>query len=228
MSHGPSWAFENQGYITGIAIATKDFSMYFPIQHEGGGNLDKNLILKWMTKQMSYENDKVFHNSLYDMGWLKRYSIKVNGTIHDTMFAAPLIDENQYSYSLNNLGEKYCGETKDETLLQEAAEAYGLNPKSEMYRLPAKYVGPYGEQDAALTLKLWGVFKELLITENVVKIYDLETSLIPILLDMRYKGVPVDLDVAEKVGKKLKKKTLYLLTSIKSLELNLTYGQHSQ
>ena len=29
MSHGPSWAFENQGYITGIAIATKDFSMYF-------------------------------------------------------------------------------------------------------------------------------------------------------------------------------------------------------
>tara|TARA_R110000851_G_scaffold43265_2_gene107137 strand:+ start:2009 stop:3898 length:1890 start_codon:yes stop_codon:yes gene_type:complete len=214
MSHGPSWAFENQGYITGIAIATKDFSMYFPIQHEGGGNLDKNLILKWMTKQMSYENDKVFHNSLYDMGWLKRYGIKVNGTIHDTMFAAPLIDENQYSYSLNNLGEKYCGETKDETLLQEAAEAYGLNPKSEMYRLPAKYVGPYGEQDAALTLKLWGVFKELLITENVVKIYDLETSLIPILLDMRYKGVPVDLDVAEKVGKKLKKEEDTILTNI--------------
>ena len=214
MSHGPSWAFTDAGYITGIAIATKDFSMYFPIQHEGGGNLDKGLVLKWMAKQMSYENDKVFHNSLYDMGWLKRYNIKVNGTIHDTMFAAPLIDENQYSYSLNNLGEKYCGETKDETLLSQAAEAYGLNPKSEMYRLPAKYVGPYGEQDAALTLKLWGVFKELIKVENVSKIYDLETSLIPILLDMRYKGVPVDLDVAETVGKKLKKEEDQILTSV--------------
>ena len=214
MSHGPSWAFADTGYITGIAIATKDFNMYFPIQHEGGGNLDKNLVIKWMTKQMTHENDKVFHNSLYDMGWLKRYGIKVHGKIQDTMFAAPLIDENQYSYSLNNLGEKYCGETKDETLLIEAAQAYGLNPKSEMYRLPAKYVGPYGEKDAGLTLQLWQVFKELIKLENVGKIYDLETSLIPILLDMRYKGVPVDLDVAEKVSKKLKKEEDTILTSI--------------
>ena len=83
-----------------------------------------------------------------------------------------------------------------------------------MYRLPAKYVGPYGEQDAALTLKLWGVFKELIKVENVSKIYDLETSLIPILLDMRYKGVPVDLDVAETVGKKLKKEEDQILTSV--------------
>ena len=214
MSHGPSWAFADVGYITGIAIATEDFSMYFPIQHEGGGNLDKDLVIKWMTKQMSYENDKIFHNSLYDVGWLKRYGIKVHGKIQDTMFAAPLIDENQYSYSLNNLGEKYCEETKDETLLLQAAEAYGLNPKSEMYKLPARYVGPYGEQDAALTLKLWQVFKELIKLENVGKIYELETSLIPILLDMRYKGVPVDLDVAEKVSKKLKKEEDTILTSI--------------
>lgn len=214
MSHGPSWAFPDTGYITGIGVATKDFSMYFPIQHEGGGNLDKGLVLRWFTKQMAYENDKVFHNSLYDMGWLKRYGIKVNGKIQDTMFAAPLIDENQYSYSLNNLGEKYCGETKDETLLIEAAEAYGLNPKSEMYKLPAKYVGPYGEQDAELTLKLWQVFKELIKLENVGKIYDLETSLIPILLDMRYKGVPVDLDVAEKVSKRLKKEEDSILNAI--------------
>ena len=112
MSHGPSWAFPDTGYITGIGVATKDFSLYFPIQHEGGGNLDKGLVLRWFTKQMTYKNDKIFHNSLYDVGWLKRYGIEVHGKIQDTMFAAPLIDENQYSYSLNNLGEKYCGETK--------------------------------------------------------------------------------------------------------------------
>ena len=41
MSHGPSWAFPDAGYITGVAIATKDFSLYFPIQHKGGGNLYK-------------------------------------------------------------------------------------------------------------------------------------------------------------------------------------------
>ena len=123
LSHGPSWAFADTGHVTGIAIATKDFSMYFPIQHKGGGNLDRRMVLNWFTKQMSYSNDKVFHNSLYDLGWIKRIGIKVEGTIHDTMFAAPLIDENQYGYSLNKLGERYLNEIKDETLLKEAAQA---------------------------------------------------------------------------------------------------------
>ena len=214
MSHGPSWAFPDAGYITGVAIATKDFSLYFPIQHKGGGNLDKELVLRWLGKQMLHNNDKIFHNSLYDMGWLKRYGITVNGKIQDTMFAAPLIDENQYSYSLNSLGEKYCGEKKDETLLYNAARAYGVDAKSEMYLLPAKYVGPYGEQDAALTLKLWGVFKKLIELENVGKIYELETGLIPILLDMRYKGVPVDLGVAEQVSKRLQKEEDDILNNI--------------
>jgi len=215
LSHGPSWAFADTGHVTGIAIATKDFSMYFPIQHKGGGNLDRRMVLNWFTKQMSYSNDKVFHNSLYDLGWIKRIGIKVEGTIHDTMFAAPLIDENQYGYSLNKLGERYLNEIKDETLLKEAAQAYGLDPKKDMWKLPAKYVGQYAEQDAALTLKLWQIFKELLKSENVEKIYDLETGLIPILLDMRYKGVPVDLIKAEEVGKQLKKEEESILNNIK-------------
>ena len=215
LSHGPSWAFADTGHVTGIAIATKDFSMYFPIQHKGGGNLDRRMVLNWFTKQMSYSNDKVFHNSLYDLGWIKRIGIKVEGTIHDTMFAAPLIDENQYGYSLNKLGERYLNEIKDETLLKEAAQAYGLDPKKDMWKLPAKYVGQYAEQDAALTLKLWQIFKELLKSENVEKIYELETGLIPILLDMRYKGVPVDLIKAEEVGKQLKKEEESILNNIK-------------
>ena len=102
----------------------------------------------------------VFHNSLYDVGWLKREGIDIHGQVLDTIIAAPLIDEHRYSFSLDSLGETYCNEKKDESLLQDAALAYGINPKSEMYKLPAKYVGPYGEQDAVLTLKLWRVLKK--------------------------------------------------------------------
>jgi DNA polymerase I-like protein with 3'-5' exonuclease and polymerase domains len=131
------------------------------------------------------------------------------------MFAAPLINENQYGYSLNKLGERYLDEVKDEKLLKEAANAYSLDPKKDMWKLPAKYVGLYAEQDAGLTLKLWQLFKDLLKYENVEKIYELETGLIPILLNMRYKGVPVDLDVAEKVGKQLKKEEEDILNGIK-------------
>jgi hypothetical protein len=39
----------------------------------------------------------------------------VNGVIIDTMIAAALIDENRWSYSLNNLSKDYLGEIKAET-----------------------------------------------------------------------------------------------------------------
>ena len=35
------------GYIAGLAVATRDNAWYFPIKHEGGGNLDRRQVLKW-------------------------------------------------------------------------------------------------------------------------------------------------------------------------------------
>jgi len=72
----------------------------------------------------------------------------------------------------------------------------------------------YAEQDAGLTLKLWDILKELLVKENVMKIYELETALIPLLLDMRWKGVRVDLEKAEKINKKLTNEENKLLEGI--------------
>ena len=90
---------------------------------------------------------------MYDMCWLKAYNIKVNGHIIDTMVMAALVDENRYSYSLNSLCYDHLGEVKDESLLTAAAEKAGADPKAEMYKLPAMYVGNYAEKDAELTLK---------------------------------------------------------------------------
>ena len=139
--NGPGWATGN-GHIVGVGVATKDWHGYFPIRHEGGGNLDEGIVLRWLKNVLSTQRKVIFHNSLYDVGWLKREGIDIQGTILDTIIAAPLLDENRFSYSLDNLGKDWCNETKDETLLQDAALTYGVNPKSEMYRLPAKYVSP--------------------------------------------------------------------------------------
>ena len=119
---------------------------------QGGGNLDEDVVLRWLRNTLaSDKRDVIFHNALYDVGWLRREGVHVGGKILDTIVAAPLVNENRYSYSLDNLGEFYCNEKKDESLLQNAALSFGVNPKSEMYKLPSKFVGPYGEQDAALT-----------------------------------------------------------------------------
>jgi|TARA_R110000803_G_scaffold46646_1_gene97799 DNA polymerase I-like protein with 3'-5' exonuclease and polymerase domains len=203
MTCGPGWA-TNRGYIVGIGIATKDWKGYFPIRHEGGGNLDEDVTLRWLRNTLSSSKRKViFHNALYDVGWLRREGVDVKGQILDTIVAAPLINENRYSYSLDNLGSHYCDEKKDESLLQDAALAFGINPKSQMYKLPSKYVGPYGEQDAALTLKLWDKLKIEIAEQNLDKILDMECRLIPMLLEMRWRGVRVDEEKAETVSKKL-------------------------
>ena len=51
------------------------------------------------------------HNAAYDLGWLKASGFKVNGRICDTMLAAPILDENRFSFSLNSLGYDYLKET---------------------------------------------------------------------------------------------------------------------
>jgi len=211
---GPGWATGN-GYVTGIAIATDNWSGYLPIRHEGGGNLDTGFVLRWLNKTLSGDADKIFHNALYDVGWLKREGVEIRGKIHDTVIAAPLVDEHRRRYSLDSLGEDYCEDRKDETLLKDAASAFGVDPKAEMYALPAKYVGEYAEQDAVLTLKLWDILQKKLIDENLQAIYDLESSLIPLLVEMRWKGVRVDIAEAEKSVVTLKKQEKDCIKQIK-------------
>ena len=113
------------------------------------------------------------------------------------------MDENRFRYSLNELGKDYLKETKSEGLLYEAAKEWGVDAKAEMYKLPAMYVGPYAEQDADLTLRLWQFFKIELIKQELTSIFNLETRLLPCLIDMKWNGVRVDLEKAEKIKKNL-------------------------
>jgi len=211
---GPGWATGN-GHVTGIAIATDGWSGYLPIRHEGGGNLDAGFVFRWLNKSLSTNCDKIFHNALYDVGWLRREGVTLNGKIQDTVIAAPLIDENRRQYSLNSLGLDYCKEIKDETLLTEAAKSHGVDPKAEMYKLPAKFVGEYAEQDAVLTLKLWDKLKKLLEIQKLEPIYELESSLIPLLVEMRWRGVRVDVNKAEETVDKLKQQEKDCIKQIK-------------
>ena len=69
------------------------------------------------------------------------------------MTAASLIDENRFRYTLNHFGWHYCGEGKNEARLNQAAKEWGVDPKADMWRMPAMEVGNYAEKDAELTFK---------------------------------------------------------------------------
>jgi DNA polymerase I-like protein with 3'-5' exonuclease and polymerase domains len=188
---GPGWP-RKDGYVVGYAVAVEGWKGYYPVAHEGGGNLDKRMVERWIQEILSTRADKIMHNAAYDMGWLLATGFTINGRIRDTSIAAPLIDENRFAYSLNSLGFDYLKEIKSEQGLKQAANDFGVHPKKGLWRLPAMYVGNYAEQDAALTLKLWQHFKILMRQEEVESIFELESELLPILVNMTYRGVRFD------------------------------------
>ena len=207
-----------RGHIAGVAVAVEGWSGYFPIQHESGGNMDRKLVLSWLQDVCNQPDTTfIFHNAMYDVCWLRSAGVTVKGKIVDTMIAASLIDENRLSYALNTLAKFYVGIGKDENVLQAAAKEYGLDPKKDMWRLPALFVGQYAERDAESTLKLWKRLETELYTQELWDVFNLETKLFPCLVDMRFKGVRVDLEHAAKIKKNLMQREGKIISKIKDL-----------
>jgi DNA polymerase I-like protein with 3'-5' exonuclease and polymerase domains len=204
-----------RGKVVGVAVAVDGYSGYFPFDHEGGGNLEKDKVLQWFRDVCQSQADKIFHNAMYDVCWIRSMGIKINGNIYDTMIAASLVNENRFRYDLGSLGWDYCGQGKNETELVNAAKEWGVDPKADMWKLPAMYVGNYAERDAELTLALWRVMQKELSDQDLGAIFDLETELFPCLVDMRFLGVRVDVQAAQKLKKQLAAEEKELLQTIK-------------
>ena len=215
-TNGPGWAIGN-GHVIGYAIATDNWKGYLPIRHFGGGNLDERIVNNWLKTVFESPADKIMHNAQYDAGWIKRMGFKLNGRIIDTMLIASLLDENRFSYSLNALTFDYLNKTKSEKGLVQAARDFGVDPKSEMWKLPAMYVGPYAQVDAELTLELWNFFNFELNKEDLWEVANLELGLLPCLIDMTWRGVRVDQDKLERTKDHLLKKEKVILQEIKSM-----------
>lgn len=211
---GAGWAL-GKGEIVGFAVAVEGWKGYFPFAHLGGGNMIPEQVKRYMKDVCALPSTKIFHNAQYDVGWLEASGIKVNGPIVDTMIAAALIDENRFSYSLNTLSVDYLNEIKAETELREAAAAHGIDPKAEMWKLPAEHVGYYAEQDAELTLKLWQRFKQEITTQSLTTVWEMEQQLLPILIKMRQRGVRVQVERAEELQKEMMTQEKEILKAIK-------------
>ena len=210
-----SGSIRGNGKVVGIAVAVKDWQGYFPYDHFGGGNLDKRRVLSWFEDVLKTPATKIFHNAMYDVCWIRAMGFQINGEIVDTMIAASLIDENRFSYTLDNVSYEYLKEKKAQTELYNAAKEWSVDAKAEMWKLPAMYVGKYAEKDADLTYKLWQQFKIEIESQDLHNIFELEKSIFPCLIDMKFKGVRVDVNAAEKLKKDLSAKEKILLQDIK-------------
>ena len=198
-----SGSVTGRGRIVGIALAVEDWSGYYPIAHEGGGNMDEKKVMDYFRIVLNYPSRKIFHNAMYDVCFIRSAGLQIAGDIVDTMIAGSLVDENRFRYDLGSMGRDYLGKGKNEAILTETAREWGVDAKSEMYKLPAMYVGEYAERDAEMTLELWQEMKKEIYAQDIEDIFKLETELFPCLVDMRFLGVRVDVEAAHKLKEQL-------------------------
>jgi len=188
-------AVRKDGFVTGIAIATKNQTFYFPIAHHMTDNLNTKETWDYLNKKVFQNKDirKVFHNAMYDVCWIRSATGDMpKGQLLDTMIAASVIDETRMRYSLDAISKEYLKESKYKydmsAKVLEWSKGTIKDPMTSMHKLPYHLVKDYAEQDVNLTLKLWNIFEkkldEVVYTDHETnenktcrKIFDLETKL---------------------------------------------------
>lgn len=186
-----------EGFVAGVSFAIEDGPCaYLPMRHEGGDNLPAGSVLAYLRRQaQEFAGTIVGANLQYDLDWLMEEGVTFPRAawFRDVQIADPLICELYDSYSLEAIAERWGLPGKEETILRAAAADYRIDPKKDLWRLPARFVGAYAEEDARLPLNLLRRQEREIDEQDLWGVYDLESRVLPVLLKLRRRGVRIDL-----------------------------------
>lgn len=209
------------GYIVGVSFCIEGGKGYYlPMRHGGGGNLDVNSVLGYLRENAKkFTGQLVGANLSYDLDYLAQEGVVFPNVafFRDIQVAEPLIDENQWSFSLANIGKKYGVESKDETLLRSAAAELKLDPKKDLHKLHSSYVGAYAERDVTSPLEILRQQEQEIEKQDLWDVWNLESKVLPVLLKMRRRGVLIDQDKLAQVEDYSRKEAQEAMQKIKEL-----------
>ena len=198
---GPGWAI-GAGHITGYSMAWDGGADYYPVRDPDTDNFEPENVARWVEDHRKAGVEFIFQNSNFDIGWMTREGIDAKGwtKIQDTMNAAVMIDETQYTYNLDDLCARRGIPGKDEKSLLEVGAAFGFHKKKDikqnLWRFPARHKAAYAIQDGISTLALWDAQQPDLDDQNLWEAYQLEMDLVPMVVQMRQRGVRINLERA--------------------------------
>lgn len=220
-TRGPGF-IRGDAEVIGISVATLDRAWYFPIQHLGGGNMDREQVTRFVRDLLKDQGRFVCGANLqYELEGLDSRGIDVRCKLIDVQVAEALIDEESETTALEALCRKYLPSGgKDETLLKQVASACGLTDvKANLWKLHSRYVGPYAEWDARAPLLIFQEQLKTLKAESLESIFTLESKLLPLLWRMRKRGIRIDVERAKNLSKSLDTREKHL-----RFEINKKYG----
>lgn len=147
--------------------------------------------------------DKIGQNIKYDILVLKNYGVEVRGRLFDTMVAHYLIQP-ELRHNLDILAETYL---KYSTIKTE--ELIGKRGKTQMSmrNVGIDLLRDYACEDSDITFQLKPLLQDELQKNGMLNLfYDIETPLIPVLADMEYTGVKIDVTALKSFAEELRTK----------------------
>ncbi len=196
--------------LVGIAFsweAHKGFYLPFPEDKEKAQALIEELRPFFEDSKI----EKIGQNLKYDIKVLRKYNVRVEGPLFDTMLAHYLINPDM-RHNMDVLSETYLNYTP--ISITELIGKKGKNQLS-MREVPLEKQTEYAVEDADITLQLAAHFrKELQEAETVSLFNDIEIPLLKVLADMELEGINLDEDFLKDLSKELD-------GDIKKLELKI-------
>lgn len=199
------WILIEDRYCMGISLCIDDRTWYIPIRHHEFGGDPVGYDISGVFDEFP-NVPIVFHNAKFDITILENLGIKIPlEQVYDTMLMAHIIDENEYSYELDDLVRIYLGIRKD-IVLAKAMDAF------KWEHVPVKYMAKYAEQDASVTYHLFFYLKNKFADFEEYWLIDREFMML--LRDMENAGILLD---REKVKESLERTTKYCQQYIRKL-----------
>jgi len=191
--------------IVGISLSLKEHeAFYIPVAHRYLGvprQLSRDLVLAKLKPIL--ENPaipKVGQNIKYDYEVFKNYAITLAGVSFDPMVASYLLNPGKAIHGLSELALEYLGHT-----IISYKEVTGTEGKKQPRRsfdeVEVERATVYSGEDADLALILSGLLEKKLKEENLDGLFrELELPLIPVLAEMEWAGVKLDLELLKKLS----------------------------
>lgn len=167
------------------------------------GDLREPGVLRWVKDHLPKVRLWVNHNLKFDYHMLRETGIVVpQDRIACTMVRECILDEDQFTYSLDDVAYRRLQKRKESEIWPELAAMFGGKADREsqilnLHRAPKPLVEKYANIDSALALELYEHQQKDIEAEDLQIIDALESELLGAVIQMEHLGVRVDLGRAE-------------------------------
>ena len=194
----------HQADLVGISLSTEiGKACYIPINHNTGNCLKKDEVINKIKPLLEDKSvKKIGQNIKFD--YIIFYHLGINmSSMEDTMLISYVLDAGKNRHNMDTLSQIHLGH---KTISYK--EIVGTGKKQINFReVEINKAAEYASEDADITLRLYRVLKNNLLSEKLENIYELfEKPLIKILAKMEINGIKVDDKFLKILSKKFEKK----------------------